>query len=203
MLRTESRPKKGVNPVVWWTLVALSNNCQNFVLSRIKRSWKIWCKQNKHKTRVAKACVFAKPSGRPRGSMRVCKSVPGHYLSPECVCWEVLACASPEPAEEGGANAGPEKAAKSRKRAGPGEALEGAYAAGITVDRFVQAEEHVVELGTAAEGDAQAGASTAEQMHMLLGAWPFCLLNGKLTCTIFCVCVTCPNDRTILCHIYY
>ena len=110
---------------------------------------------------------------------------------------------SPEPAEEGGANTGPEKAAKSRERAGPGEALEGAYVAGIAADRFTRAGECVVEPGAAAEWDARARASTAEQMHMLPGAWPFRLLNGKLTCMIFCVHVTCPEDWTVSCCIYY
>ena len=104
--------------------------------------------------------------------------------------------------EEGGANTGPEKVAESRKRAGPGEVLEGAYVAGIAVDRFAQMEERVVEPGAAAEGDARAGASIAERMHTLPGAWPFCLLNGKLTCTIFCVCVMHPDDRTVSCHVY-
>ena len=32
-------------------------------------------------------------------------------------------CASPEPAEEGGANAGPEEVAENRGSAGPGAAL--------------------------------------------------------------------------------
>ena len=110
---------------------------------------------------------------------------------------------SPDLVEEWGTNAGLEKAAKSCKRAGPGEVLEGAYAAGITLDRFVQVEEHVVELGATAEGDMRAGASTAEQMCTLPGAWPFCLLNGKLTCMIFCVCVKCPDYQTISCCVYY
>ena len=86
-LHTESHPKKGANLVVWWPLVALSNNCQNFVLSRIKRSWKIWCKQNKHKTRVAKAYVLLSRVGGP-GDKRVCKSIPGHYGM--CLVWRPL-----------------------------------------------------------------------------------------------------------------
>jgi len=50
-----------------------------------------------------------------------------------------------------------------------------------------------MELAGAAEGGAWAGASTAERIRMLLGAWPFCLVNEKLTCTIFCVCFMCPD----------
>ena len=66
---------------------------------------------------------------------------------------EVPTCASPEPAEEGGANTGPEEVAENCKSAGTGAVLEGGYASGITVDGFVQAEESTVGLGTAAEGD--------------------------------------------------
>jgi len=44
-----------------------------------------------------------------------------------------------------------------------------------------------MEPAGAAEGGAQAGASTAERIRMLPGAQPFCLVNEKLTCTIFCV----------------
>ena len=42
------------------------------------------------------------------------------------------------------------------------------------MDRFVQVEECAVEPASAAEGVAQAGvgASTAERMRTLLGAWP-------------------------------
>jgi len=44
-----------------------------------------------------------------------------------------------------------------------------------------------VELGAAAEGDVWVGANAAEPMRMLLGVQPFCLLNEKSTCMIFCV----------------
>ena len=116
---------------------------------------------------------------------------------------EALACASPEPAEEGGTNVDPEEAAQSCKRAGPGAALEGGYAARITADRFVQVEERAVELGATAEGDTRAGANAAEQMHTLPGVRPFHLLNEKSTCMIFCVCVMCPDNRAVSCHVYY
>ena len=116
---------------------------------------------------------------------------------------EALACVSPEPAEEGGANMDPEEVAQSHKRAGPGAVLEGGYAAGITVDRFMQAEECTVELGTAAEGDVWVGANAVERMHMLPGVRPFYLLNEKSTCMIFCVRVMCPDNWAVSCRVYY
>ena len=49
--------------------------------------------------------------------------VPEHYFSPETFFGEVPVCASPEPVEKWGANAGPEEVAESRESAGPGAAL--------------------------------------------------------------------------------
>jgi len=85
--------------------------------------------------------------------------------------WEIPTCASLESVEEGGVDAGPMEAAKSRKSAPAGAALEGGCAARATTDRFVQVERHVVGLAGVAEGDVRLGASTAEQMCMMLGAW--------------------------------
>jgi len=116
---------------------------------------------------------------------------------------EALACASPELAEEGGANADPEEVAQSHERAGLGAVLEGGYVAGIMADRFMRAEERTVEPGAAAEGDMQVGANAAEQMRTLPGVRPFCLLNEKSTCTIFCVHIMCPDDRAVSCRVYY
>ena len=66
------------------------------------------------------------------------------------------------------------KRSKVAKVWGPSAVLDGGYAARISADRFVQVEECAVEPASAAEGVAQAGmgASTAERMCMLLGAWP-------------------------------
>ena len=50
-----------------------------------------------------------------------------------------------------------------------------------------------MEPASAVEGGAQVEVSTAEQIHTLPGAQPFCLVNEKLTCTIFCVCFMCPD----------
>jgi len=50
-----------------------------------------------------------------------------------------------------------------------------------------------MEPAGAAEGGAWVGASTAERIRTLLGARPFCLVNEKLTCTIFCVRFTRPD----------
>ena len=71
------------------------------------------------------------------------------------------------------------------------------------MDGFMQAEGCAVELGTAAEGVAQAGASKAERMRALPGAQPFRLLNEKLTWAIFGVRVMRPDDRTVSCRFYY
>ena len=49
--------------------------------------------------------------------------VPGIISARELFFGEVPVCASPEPAEEGGANAGPEEVAKNRESVGPGAAL--------------------------------------------------------------------------------
>jgi len=84
---------------------------------------------------------------------------------------EVPTCASLESVEEGGADAGPVEAAESRENAPVGAALEGGCAAGATADGFAQVERHIVGLAGAVEGDAQSGASTAERMRMMLGAW--------------------------------
>jgi len=60
-----------------------------------------------------------------------------------------------------------------------------------------------VELGTAAEGDARAGANAVEQMCTLPGVRPFRLLNEKSTCMIFRVYIMCPDDRAVSCCVYY
>ena len=84
---------------------------------------------------------------------------------------ELLAYANPRPVAEEGAKANPGGAAERRRNAGPDTALEAQCMIGTAVDGFAQVKERAVEPGTAAEGDALAGASTAEQMRMLPGAW--------------------------------
>ena len=101
--------------------------------------------------------------------MRV-RAFPGIISAWKVLFGEIPTCASLELAEEGGADAGPGEVAESRKGAPMGTVLEGGYAAGATVDGFVQMERCIVGLAGAAEGDAWSGASTAEQMRMMPGA---------------------------------
>jgi len=83
---------------------------------------------------------------------------------------EVLTYTNPRPAAEEGANARPSEAGERRENASPSNALEGGCATGTTADGFTRVKEHTAELVAAAEGDAWAGASTAEQMRTLPGA---------------------------------
>ena len=60
-----------------------------------------------------------KSSGGGLGDKRACTRALLGIISARKLCfWEVPACASPEPAEEGGANAGLEEAAESRESVG-------------------------------------------------------------------------------------
>ena len=72
---------------------------------------------------------------------------------------------------EGGANALPDQAVGKCENASLGTALEVRCATRTTTDRFAQVKERAAEPVTAAEGDMWVGASTAERMHMLTGAW--------------------------------
>ena len=87
---------------------------------------------------------------------------------------DIPACAGLELVEKGGANVGPGEVVESCKSVGLSAALDRGYAAGISVDGFVQVEKCAVEPAGAVGGVAQAGvgASTVEQMCMLLGAQP-------------------------------
>ena len=84
---------------------------------------------------------------------------------------ELLAYTNPRPAAEEGAKANLGGAAEGRRNTGPGTALDAQCVTGTTADGFAQVNECAAELGTAVEGDALAGASIAEQMHRLPGAW--------------------------------
>jgi len=87
---------------------------------------------------------------------------------------DIPTCVGLELVEKGGTNAGLGEAVKSCKSAGPSAALDGGYAAGISVDGFAQVEKCAVEPADAAGGVARvgAGASTAERMRTLPGAQP-------------------------------
>jgi len=76
---------------------------------------------------------------------------------------------NPRPAVEEGTNARPSKVGERCENASPRNVLEGGCATGTTADGFTQVKECAVEPVAAAEGDMRAGASTAEQMRMLLG----------------------------------
>ena len=80
---------------------------------------------------------------------------------------ELLTYTNPRPEAEEGANARPGDAAERRKNASPGAALEAGYAAGIAADGLARVKERAAEPVAAAEGNARAGASTAERMHTL------------------------------------
>jgi len=60
---------------------------------------------------------------------------------------------------------------RKRRNAGRGAALEAQCATGTAADGFARVKECAAEPAAAAEGDALAGASTAERMRMLPGAW--------------------------------
>ena len=77
---------------------------------------------------------------------------------------------NPRLGAEEGANTRPGDVAERCENASLDATLEAGYATGITADGFAQVKERAAEPAAVAEGDAQAGASTAEQMRMLLGA---------------------------------
>ena len=109
--------------------------------------------------------------GRARGSPRDKRTCARAFLG-IISAWkvykgELLTYTNPRLEAEEGANARPGDAAERRENASLGAALEAGYAAGIAVDRLAQVKECTAELVAAVEGDAQAGASTAERMHML------------------------------------
>ena len=79
---------------------------------------------------------------------------------------------SPNPrlVAEKGENAHLGEAAERCENASPGTALEAECVTGTAADGFAQVKERAAELAAAAEGDAWAGASTAERMRTPPGA---------------------------------
>jgi len=119
--------------------------------------------------------IVVEASGEAWGGKQTRVRVFLGIISAQKVFYEdIPTCASLELVEKGGANAGPGEVVKSCKSAGPSAVLDGGYAARISADGFAQVEECAVEPASAAGGVAQVGvgASTAERMHMLLGAQP-------------------------------
>jgi len=98
------------------------------------------------------------------------KAFPGIISAWKVSLGELLAYANPRPVAEEGAKANLGRAAEMRRNAGPDAALEAQCTIGTAADGFVRVKERAAELGAAAEGDALAGASIAEQMRMLPGA---------------------------------
>ena len=102
--------------------------------------------------------------------MRV-RAFPGIISAWKVSAGELHTYTNPRLGAEEGANAHPIDMAERRDNASPGTALEVGYATGIAADRFAQVKERAAEPAAAAEGDAQVGASTAERMCTLPGAW--------------------------------
>jgi len=114
----------------------------------------------------------AKRMERSLGDKRAhTKAFPGIISARKVFPGELLAYANPRPVAEEGAKANLGGAAERRRNAGPDAALEVQCTIGTATDGFAQVKEHAAELGAAAEGDALAGASIAERMRMLPGAW--------------------------------
>jgi len=84
---------------------------------------------------------------------------------------ELLAYTDPRSAVEEGAKVNPGGAAERYRNMGPSTVLDAQCVTGTAVDGFAQVKECTAEAATVAEGDMQAGASTAEQMCRLPGAW--------------------------------
>ena len=99
------------------------------------------------------------------------RAFPGIISAQKVSPGELLAYANPRLATEECAKANPGGAGESCKNAGLGAALEAQCVTGTATDGFAQVKERAAELATAVEGDALAGASTAERMRMLPGAW--------------------------------
>jgi len=135
-------------------------------------------RKNKHKETCAAKHVSVSlrhPSlsewGGSLGDKRACTRVfPGIISAQKVSPGELLAYTNPKPAAEEGAKVNPGRAAERCRNAGPGTALDAQCVTGTAADRFAQVKERAAEAAAAAEGDAQAGASTAERMRRL-AAW--------------------------------
>ena len=149
------------------------------------------------KTNIKKTCaakcvsvllrhpIAKQVGGGAQGDKQVhARAFPGIVSAWKLPPGELLVNINPRLAVEKGAKANLGRAVERRRNAGPGTALEAQYATGIAVDRFMQVKECAVEPVTAAEGDVQAGASTASGCACCRvpgDAGPFCLLNEKST----------------------
>jgi len=104
------------------------------------------------------------------------RAFPGIISAQKVSLGELLAYTDPRPAAEVGAKANLGGAVERHGNAGPGTVPDAQCVTGTAADGFAQVKERAAEAAAAAEGDAQAGASTAEWMHRL--AW--CQCPGSL-----------------------
>jgi len=84
---------------------------------------------------------------------------------------ELLAYTNPRLAAEEGAKANLGRVAEGCRNMGPGAVLDAQCVTGTAADGFAQVNKCAAEPGAAVEGDALAGASIAERMCRLPGAW--------------------------------
>jgi len=115
--------------------------------------------------------VLLRLSGSPGGKCERARAFPGIISARKVSAGEVLTYTNPIPAAEKRANARPSKVGERRENASPSTALEGGCATGTAADGFARLKERAAEPVAAAEGDARAGASIAERMRTLPGAW--------------------------------
>ena len=99
------------------------------------------------------------------------RAFPGIISAQKLFPGELLAYTNPRPVAEEGAKANPGGVAEGHRNVGLGAALDTQCVTGTAADRFARVNKCTVELGAAVEGDALVGASIAERMHRLPGAW--------------------------------
>jgi len=120
---------------------------------------------------VTKAPITKQVERSPGDKRAHMKAFPGIISAWKVSLGELLAYANPRLVAEEGAKANPGRAVERCRNMGLDAALEVQCMIGTTADGFVQVKECAVEPGAAVEGDALAGASIVERMHMLPSAW--------------------------------
>ena len=114
---------------------------------------------------------MGRAQGSPRDKRTRARAFPDIISARKVYTGELLTYTNPRPEAEEGTNVCPGDAAERCENASPGAALEVGYVAGIATDRLVQVKERTAEPVAVVEGDAWAGASMAERMRTLPGAW--------------------------------
>jgi len=95
------------------------------------------------------------------------RAFPGIISAQKVSPGELLAYTDPRPAPEEGTKANPGRAAERCRNAGLSTALDAQCATGTAADGFARVKECTAEAAAVVEGDAQAGASTAERVRRL------------------------------------